>query len=31
MRTLLTDGRTKVLDGMTTIEELMRVCQRDEI
>jgi type II secretion system protein E len=31
MRTLLADGRTKVLDGMTTIEELMRVCQRDEI
>ncbi len=31
MRTLLADGRTKVLDGMTTIEELVRVCQRDEI
>jgi type II secretory ATPase GspE/PulE/Tfp pilus assembly ATPase PilB-like protein len=31
MRTLLSDGRTKVLDGLTTIEELVRVCQRDEI
>jgi type II secretion system protein E len=31
MRTLLADGRTKVLDGQTTIEELVRVCQRDEI
>jgi type II secretion system protein E len=31
MRTLLADGRTKVLEGITTIEELVRVCQRDEI
>ena len=31
MRTLLADGRQKVLDGSTTIEELVRVCQRDEI
>ena len=31
MRTLLADGRLKVLDGTTTIEELVRVCQRDAI
>jgi general secretion pathway protein E len=31
MRTLLADGRRKVLEGITTIEELVRVCQRDEI
>ncbi len=31
MRTLLADGRTKVLEGVTTIEEVVRVCQRDEI
>ena len=31
MRTLLADGRRKVLEGRTTIEELVRVCQRDEI
>jgi len=31
MRTLLADGRAKVLEGTTTIEELVRVCQRDEI
>lgn len=31
MRTLLADGRSKVPDGTTTIEELVRVCQRDEI
>jgi type II secretory ATPase GspE/PulE/Tfp pilus assembly ATPase PilB-like protein len=31
MRTLLADGREKVLEGRTTIEEVMRVCQRDEI
>jgi type II secretion system protein E len=31
MRTLLADGRSKVLDGITTIEELVRVCQRDEM
>ncbi len=30
MRTLLADGRAKVIDGDTTIEELVRVCQRDE-
>jgi type II secretion system protein E len=31
MRTLLADGRMKVLEGRTTIEELVRVCQRDDI
>lgn len=31
MRTLLADGRQKVLEGRTTIEELVRVCQRDEM
>jgi type II secretion system protein E len=31
MHTLLADGRQKVLEGRTTIEELVRVCQRDEI
>jgi type II secretion system protein E len=31
MRTLLADGRRKVTEGATTIEELVRVCQRDEI
>jgi len=31
MRTLVADGRRKVLEGRTTIEELVRVCQRDEI
>jgi type II secretion system protein E len=31
MRTLLADGREKVLEGKTTIEEVVRVCQRDEI
>jgi type II secretory ATPase GspE/PulE/Tfp pilus assembly ATPase PilB-like protein len=31
MRTLLADGREKVLEGRTTIEELVRVCQRDEV
>ncbi|MBN1461864.1 MAG: Flp pilus assembly complex ATPase component TadA, partial [Armatimonadetes bacterium] len=31
MRTLLADGRAKVLAGITTIEEVMRVCQRDQI
>ena len=30
MRTLLADGRQKALGGRTTIEELVRVCQRDE-
>jgi general secretion pathway protein E len=31
MRTLLSDGRAKVIAGQTTIEELVRVSQRDEI
>jgi len=31
MRTLLADGREKLLAGKTTIEEVMRVCQRDEM
>jgi type II secretion system protein E len=31
MRTLLADGRGKVIAGQTCIEELMRVCQRDEL
>jgi type II secretion system protein E len=31
MRTLLADGQSKVLGGVTTIEELVRVCQRDEL
>jgi type II secretion system protein E len=31
MRTLLADGRHKVLEGKTAVEEVMRVCQRDEI
>ena len=31
MRTLLADGRLKAAEGTTTIEELVRVCQRDEI
>lgn len=31
MRTLLYDGREKVLSGLTTIEEIVRVCQRDDI
>jgi len=31
MQTLLADGRAKVLEGRTTIEELVRVCQRDEV
>jgi type II secretion system protein E len=31
MRTLLADGREKVLEGVTAIEELLRVCQRDEV
>jgi len=30
MRTLLGDGRLAVLDGKTTIEEVLRVCQREE-
>ncbi len=31
MRTLLQDGREKVLSGVTTIDEIMRACQRDEL
>ncbi len=30
MRTLLVDGREKVRESLTTIEEVLRVCQRDE-
>jgi type II secretory ATPase GspE/PulE/Tfp pilus assembly ATPase PilB-like protein len=29
MRTLLGDGRLSVMDGKTTPEEVLRVCQRD--
>ncbi len=31
MKTLLADGRDKVLQGLTTVEEVLRVCQRDEV
>ena len=31
MRTLLEDGRRVVLNGMTTPEEVLRVCQREEL
>jgi len=31
MRTLLAHGRLKAAEGTTTIEELVRVCQRDEL
>jgi len=31
MRTLLEDGRRAVLEGITTPEEVMRVCQREDI
>jgi len=31
MRTLLSDGRLKVMEGRTTMEEVVRVCQRDEV
>jgi general secretion pathway protein E len=31
MRTLLEDGRRTVLEGKTTPEEVMRVCQREEL
>jgi len=31
MRTLLVDGREKIREGLTTIEEVLRVCQRDEV
>jgi type II secretion system protein E len=31
MKTLIADGREKVLNGVTTIDEVLRVCQRDEL
>jgi general secretion pathway protein E len=31
MRTLLEDGRRAVLEGVTTPEEVLRVCQREEL
>ena len=31
MRTLLEDGRRAVLEGLTTPEEVLRVCQREEL
>jgi len=31
MRTLLEDGRRNVLAGLTTAEEVLRVCQREEL
>jgi type IV pilus assembly protein PilB len=31
MQTLLADGREKVRAGITSIEEVLRVCQRDEV
>ncbi len=31
MRTLLYDGRDKILSGLTTMEEVMRVCQKDDV
>jgi len=31
MSTLLTDARLKVLDGTTTVSELLRVCQREQV
>jgi type IV pilus assembly protein PilB len=31
MQTLLSDGREKIKAGLTTIEEVLRVCQRDEL
>ena len=31
MRTLLADGREKVSQGRTTVEEVLHVCQRDEL
>lgn len=30
MTTLLGDGREKVLEGISTVDEVLRVCQRDE-
>jgi type II secretory ATPase GspE/PulE/Tfp pilus assembly ATPase PilB-like protein len=31
MRTLLEDGRRNVLEGKTTPDEVLRVCQREEL
>ncbi|MCH8978109.1 MAG: Flp pilus assembly complex ATPase component TadA [Armatimonadetes bacterium] len=31
MRTLLGDGRLAVLEGITTAQEVLRVCQRDDV
>ncbi len=31
MRTLMGDGRIKILNGVTTVDEVLRVCQRDQI
>ncbi|HEY3280748.1 MAG TPA: type II secretion system ATPase GspE [Armatimonadota bacterium] len=31
MRTLMGDGRNKILHGLTTVDEVLRVAQRDEI
>jgi len=31
MRTLIEDGRRTVLEGVTTAEEVLRVCQREEL
>lgn len=31
MQTLLADGREKIRAGITSIEEVLRVCQRDEV
>jgi type II secretion system protein E len=31
MRTLLGDGRLAVLEGLTTAQEVLRVCQRDDL
>ena len=31
MRTLLEDGRRAVLGGLTTPEEVLRVCQREDL
>jgi type II secretory ATPase GspE/PulE/Tfp pilus assembly ATPase PilB-like protein len=31
MRTLLADGRMKVQQGLTSVEEVLRVCQREQV
>jgi type II secretion system protein E len=31
MRTLLGDGRMKIQNGLTTVDEVLRVCQKDQI